>query len=674
MATMAAGRRGAGIAWVGATAFLVAGALVYVLAPEDGPLGVSDRSGLVSMVIGLPGLVVALVALLWARPGAREDQAAAVARLAREVRSVGEPQWTHSLGGDLAAIDVTFTFRPYAHGRAAELPTTPAGQLDRVVEDYRALRPRRLVITGEAGAGKTVLARKLVMELNQARAEDEPVAVLIALADWDEDELLSDWIVRHLERDFGLPPRSARAVMAGRMVLPVLDGLDEMDLDDVVATESRARGALEALATYQNGTGPAPLVLTCRTRQYDALETDGSHILDAARIEIDPVTPEEAIRFLGRRGAARRPGLWQPVLDELAAAPRGVLARALSTPWRLTLASRVYERDGDPGELVPATTVVEIADLLLSRFIGASVTSTPRAPDRYRPYDIHVRLHRLALLLGAGSTAETDLVLHRLGERMPPGRVRGVVCAWLAVAAVAPVLVLAWSWPDVDRMAFAGLAIVIVVGSLVEEVRDRTATSVLTDIAMPPLGSPLWRVGLRRCLRAGVRSLPAYVPVTVLAASLWQALPEAVGGGGGDPGLLVLLGWMGLAILAWASAGQLDSTAVGPAGPVRAGWWTFVLCMGVPVTGAMVSGGPDAADAVMTSLLMAGILALQRDWVGYLVFLASQCRLRYRPARFLDWSVTAGLMRTSGIAYQFRHREFQEWLVRHPEPVDRPGG
>ncbi|MES5821994.1 hypothetical protein [Streptomyces sp. RG80] len=31
-----------------------------------------------------------------------------------------------------------------------------------------------------------------------------------------------------------------------------------------------------------------------------------------------------------------------------------------------------------------------------------------------------------------------------------------------------------------------------------------------------------------------------------------------------------------------------------------------------------------------------------------------------------------GLLRTSGIAYRFRHREFQEWLVRHPEPVPEP--
>lgn len=673
MATMATGGRGTGIAWAGATAVLVAGALVYVLAPEHDALGVSDRSGLVSMVIGLPGLVVALIALVWARPGAHADQAAAVARLAREVRSVGEPQWTHSLGGDLATIDVTFTFRPYAHARAAELPAGPAGQLERVVEDYCALRPRRMVITGAAGAGKTVLARKLVMELNAVRAADEPVAVLVALADWDEGEPLSDWLARHLERDFGLPPRAARAVMAGRMVLPVLDGLDEMDADDVPAADSRARGALEALAVYQDGTDPAPLVLTCRTRQYDALEADGSHMLDAARIEIDPVSPEQTLRYLGQRGAARRPGLWQPVLDELTAAPQGVLATALSTPWRLTLASRVYERDGDPGELLPATTVDEVADLLMSRFIEASVSSAPRAPDRYRPLDIHRRLHRLAVLLGAGTAAETDLVLHRLGERLPVRRVRGVVCGGLAVAAVPPVLLLARSWADDEVTAMAVIALAVVAGSLVEEVRGVNTTWLLGEVAMPPLGNPLWRLGLRRLVREGARSLVAYIVVGLLVTGVWQALPGEVGGGGGNPLSLALLGWLTLTLLVWASAAQLDSTAVGPAGPVRAGWWTFVFCVGVPCVGAATTGGAEAADYLMGSLLLVGILTLQRDWVGYLVFLtAAQPRLRFRPARFLDWAVTAGLMRTSGIAYQFRHREFQEWLVRHPEPVERP--
>jgi hypothetical protein len=38
-----------------------------------------------------------------------------------------------------------------------------------------------------------------------------------------------------------------------------------------------------------------------------------------------------------------------------------------------------------------------------------------------------------------------------------------------------------------------------------------------------------------------------------------------------------------------------------------------------------------------------------------------------RPARFLDWAYGAGLLRISGAAVQFRHREFQDWLANHPQ-------
>ncbi|MDN3023106.1 hypothetical protein [Streptomyces sp. S.PB5] len=39
----------------------------------------SDRSGLVSMTVALPAPAIAVLGLLWARPGAHEDEAAAVA-------------------------------------------------------------------------------------------------------------------------------------------------------------------------------------------------------------------------------------------------------------------------------------------------------------------------------------------------------------------------------------------------------------------------------------------------------------------------------------------------------------------------------------------------------------------------------------------------------------------
>jgi hypothetical protein len=44
-------------------------------------------------------------------------------------------------------------------------------------------------------------------------------------------------------------------------------------------------------------------------------------------------------------------------------------------------------------------------------------------------------------------------------------------------------------------------------------------------------------------------------------------------------------------------------------------------------------------------------------------------RLPWRLGRFLHWCYTdAGLVRTAGIAYQFRHRELQDYLARHPQP------
>ncbi|MGW1193076.1 tetratricopeptide repeat protein, partial [Streptomyces sp. NPDC002559] len=53
----------------------------------------------------------------------------------------------------------------------------------------------------------------------------------------------------------------------------------------------------------------------------------------------------------------------------------------------------------------------------------------------------------------------------------------------------------------------------------------------------------------------------------------------------------------------------------------------------------------------------------------YGVFLlCSRGKLPFRLADFLDWAVTAGLLRYSGPGYQFRHRELQQWLNQHPEP------
>lgn len=48
-------------------------------------------------------------------------------------------------------------------------------------------------------------------------------------------------------------------------------------------------------------------------------------------------------------------------------------------------------------------------------------------------------------------------------------------------------------------------------------------------------------------------------------------------------------------------------------------------------------------------------------------------KLPVRLERFLEWAVSAGALRRAGSAYQFRHRELQEWPAARPVPPERPG-
>ncbi|MGW1068934.1 hypothetical protein ACWD4F_30995 [Streptomyces aureus] len=104
----------------------------------------------------------------------------------------------------------------------------------------------------------------------------------------------------------------------------------------------------------------------------------------------------------------------------------------------------------------------------------------------------------------------------------------------------------------------------------------------------------------------------------------------------------------------------------------------------VGLTLALVDGltlglAAGLASGLMTGLalglgagLMAGLACGLTSGVvrRYAVFLlCSRNQLPFRLVRFLDWACEAGLLRYSGPAYQFRHRELQRWLADHPDPV-----
>ena len=79
--------------------------------------------------------------------------------------------------------------------------------------------PRRLLVVGEAGAGKTVLAVHLLLDQLRDRAAltdnlriDTPVPVRVNVAGWDGGGDFTSWMASRLKTDYGLPPKVALAL------------------------------------------------------------------------------------------------------------------------------------------------------------------------------------------------------------------------------------------------------------------------------------------------------------------------------------------------------------------------------------------------------------------------------------------------------------------------------
>ncbi|MFF4353182.1 NACHT domain-containing protein [Streptomyces sp. NPDC001530] len=665
------------------TVVVSAGVVVWITRAYEGGLGSGELRGvLVGAVIGVAALALSAAALRQ-RPGTEPDLAAAAARLAQAVKNAESTQWRHLLGGDRVAIDVGLTFATGGGPRTAVVVGAPAPRLTSVVEAFRAARPRRLLVTGAAGAGKTVLATGLVLELIKQRTPDEPVPVRLTLAEWEPSLPARGWIARQLTRDYDIPPELSRDLVDNDALLPVLDGLDEM--------EERAAGALDALDGWADGTDPVPLVLTCRSERYAELAAAGHQLLDAARIEVSPVTRQEAREYLAER-TARREAAWQPLLAVLERDPTGPVARALSTPWLLSLAATVYARDGEPADLLRCTTPRQVSDLLLGQYVRAAMRLSPATPARYTPERVHRWLRSLAVRL----EGRTDMVP---GPWLVPVRRFALVrAADIAVTAVltAALAIIALPAlrhrPSRDLLYAPPSLLGAADNAFYNALLGLTLCAVCWWGATRPLSSrpsaaaaPLHRLRpshVRRIVAAELRN-PETIGFLAVMAAVWTTL--AVLGVLHGPsqrdallatvvavcgiGYYVVVRPVLVALRGAGPAAHLAPAFVSPRDVMPADWLYGVgLSLGWLPT--QFYGGPWAPPLVIALTLW----AFSRSSCRYLLaLLLAAGQVPFRLARFLRWAHGAGLLRVSGPAYQFRHREFQEWLIRHPEPVRRQG-
>src|SRR6266480_1469033 len=156
-------------------------------------------------------------------------------------------------------------------GRFREVGGASAGDLASVLEYYQSLSPGRLVVLGDAGAGKTVLVLELLIRLLETRQDDtgKPVPVLISAAAYDTRLTWEDWLAGHLALRFGIGAKAAARLVRDGRILPVVDGVDEMD--PAGSGQERARTLVSALNASIRGREKAPVVVTCRLGEYQAL-------------------------------------------------------------------------------------------------------------------------------------------------------------------------------------------------------------------------------------------------------------------------------------------------------------------------------------------------------------------------------------------------------------------
>ncbi len=355
-------------------------------------------------------------------------------------------------------------------------------QLARVLADR--IPTHRLVVLGEPGSGKTVLLIRLVFDLLKDRSSAGRVPVLASLASWNPVEQgLADWLgdvlttanpwLRRSVPDDPSRRNWAEVLLADHLLIPVLDGLDEIP-------EAGRTRAIDRINDWLALSMENHVVVSSRLVEYETMlhgvdqRRPITRLAGAAGIVLEALQPHHVQRYLERDAGDGPVAVqhWAPVVNQLGeSSPIGI---AFRTPLVVGLARTTYNPRSDeplpvagPEELIRFTGVAELKQHLFDGFLRAAYRSGPDT-GRKRRWSLSDAERWLAYLARSGqprtdagsnddpSRTAVDLAWWHLHERVP---------SWLMATAAALVPSLAVGLAAAIRPSLGiGLGVGLLIG------------------------------------------------------------------------------------------------------------------------------------------------------------------------------------------------------------------
>ena len=387
-------------------------------------------------------------------------------------------------------LELGLASRPAAVQNAVSLSLRLPDQPEQLLPSHTSivqaydLAQQELLILGEPGAGKSTLLLELAHHLvEQAEQKtQQPLPVLLPLSSWATNRRpLQDWLAEQLALLYDVPGGLSQQWVQAEQLLPLLDGLDEMEV-------SARAACIAAINTYHRE-HLRPLVVCSRTDEYDTATTQERLALHTA-VVVQPLSAAQVdthLANLGKPLAALRTALRKnATLQTLATTP--LLLQLLMLTYHGTsvrdlphkeaqlrqqiwtdYVQRMVERKGDARRYPLEVTckwlgwlACEMRQRNLAIFSVEQI-QLPWLPERQRffyPLSIGLAVGVVSWLLGwlfAGFLA--GLVI---------GPVFGLLVGLLArrEGEAKPVEILVRSWKDLLIGLAGGLVIGLVIGPL----------------------------------------------------------------------------------------------------------------------------------------------------------------------------------------------------------------